>query len=380
MRQIYLDYNVTTPIAPAVLDAMLPALAEHFGSPTSSHVLGRAAAEALIDARERVAARIGADREEIVFTSGGTEGNNLALKGIMLGAKPAAGGHLVISAIEHPSISQPARWLEAWGYDVSVVPCDRRGRVDPDDVASAIRADTKLASIMHAHGETGVLQPLREISAVCREREVLLHTDASQSIGKVPVNVDQLGIDLLTLSGHKFYAPKGTGALYVRRGTPLSPVIHGAGNEGGLRSGTENVAAAVALGKAAQLIGKDLDDAAKRMEQFRDRLWKLLREAIGKGLSLNGAKAKRLPNTLSVNFPHVDGQVLLARIPELCASTGALCHSGDTHVSATLAAMGVPQDVARGAVRLSLGWQTTEEDITRAASLLIHSWQSMRGV
>jgi cysteine desulfurase len=220
------------------------------------------------------------------------------------------------------------------------------------------------------------VQPVREISEVCRRHEVLLHTDAAQSMGKVPVSVDQLGVDMLSISGHKFGAPKGSGALYVRRGTPLAPVQHGAGHEGGLRSGMENVAYAVGLGKAAQLVGRDLSDAAKRMEILRDKLWRLLREAIGEAISLNGARAKRLPNTLHVNFPDIRSNDLLAGIPELCVSAGATFHSGNTNTSATLAAMGVPEEVAAGAVRLSLGWQTTEDEIARAASMLIHAWET----
>jgi cysteine desulfurase len=235
-------------------------------------------------------------------------------------------------------------------------------------------------SIAQANHETGVIQPLREIATQCRDREVPLHTDASQSIGKLPVNVDQLGVDLLTMTGHKFYAPKGSGALYVRRGTPLAPVQHGAGNQSGLRSGVENVAAAVALGKAAQLVAVDQGESAQRMGALRDKLWQLLRSAVGAELSLNGARAKRLPNTLSVNFPRVDGHELLARLPELCAATGDGCHSGDTLMNSTLSAMGLPPEVARGTVRLSLGRQTTDEEITRAADWLIHAWQSLRGV
>jgi cysteine desulfurase len=380
MRQIYLDYNATTPVDPAVLEAMLPFWTEHFGSPSSTHALGRAAAEALADARERVAALIGADSEEIVLTSGGTESNNLALKGMLLAAKPTGGGHLVTTVVEHPSVSEPARWLEAWGYDVTFVRCDGRGRVDPDDVARSIRNDTRLVSVMHANNETGVLQPLREISRACREREVPLHTDAAQTIGKIPVNVDQLGVDLLTIAAHKFYGPKGTGALYVRRGTPLAALLHGAGQEAGLRSGVENVACAVGLGRAAQLVGKSLNEAVPRMEVLRDKLWRLLREAVGKSLVLHGGGAPRLPNTINVSFPQVAGEALLARVPELCASTGASFHSGDTTGSATLAAMGVSGDVARGAVRLSLGRETTDEEISRAASLLLHAWETLRGV
>jgi cysteine desulfurase len=378
MRQIYLDYNATTPIAPPVLDAMQSVLVEHFGSPSSTHTVGRAAAEALVDARERVAMLIGADSEELVFTSGGTESNNLALKGVLLGKKPLSGGHLVTSVIEHPSVSESARWLEGWGYDVTFVRCSERGEIDPEDIGRAIRADTKLVSIMHANNETGVVQPIREISELCREREVLLHSDASQSIGKIPVNVDQLGVDLLSLAGHKFYAPKGIGALYVRRGTPISPVQHGAGQEAGMRAGIENVAGAIGMGRAAQLVSKSLSDAAERMEALRDKLWRSLRESIGSKLTINGARAKRLPNTLNLNFPGISGEQLLLRVPEICAATGTAWHSGDTSTSATLAAMGTPAEIARGAVRLSLGWQTTEDEVTRAASMLLQGWESLR--
>lgn len=380
MRRIYLDYNATTPIAPSVREAMLPFLAEFYGNPSSSHALGRECSEAVADAREQVAALMGAEAEEIVFTSCGTESNNLALKGLLMRHKPNEGGHLVISAIEHPAISEPARFLQWWGYDVTVVGCDSQGRVSPDDVAAAIGPKTVLVSIMHANNETGVIQPIREIGKLCRQREVLLHTDAAQSLGKIRVNVDELNVDLLTVAGHKIYAPKGIGALYVRRGVPLTPVQHGAGHEDGLRAGTENVPYIVALGKAATLAARAVDETAPRLEALRDRLWKQLREGIGPGLTFNGEGAPRLPNTLSVNFPNTDGNELLGRVPEICASTGAACHSGATHVSATLAAMGVPLEVARGAVRLSLGWTTSEDEIQRAADLLIHAWQSLRGI
>jgi cysteine desulfurase len=378
MRQLYLDYNATTPTAPSVQEAMLPLLAEHFGNPSSNHALGRAAAEAVEDARGQLALLLGCDSEEIVFTSGGTESNNLALKGTLLRHGPSAGGHLIISAFEHPSIAAPARFLDRLGYDVTVVGVTSQGVVQPAAVRAAIREDTRLVSIMHANNEVGTIQPLRQISAICREHEIPLHTDASQSVGKIGTVVDELGVDLLTIAGHKMYAPKGVGALYVRRGIELEPTQHGAGHEAGLRAGTENVASIAGLGRAASLAAKGLDQARERMTTLRDRLWQALVAEIGSSLILHGALAERLPNTLSVSFPGVNAHELLARIPELCASTGSACHSTGGSISPALAAMHVPDDVARGTVRLSLGWQTSEEDIDRAASLLLGAWESLK--
>src|SRR5262245_21603390 len=378
MRQLYFDYNATTPIAPSVQEAMLPFLAEHFGNPSSSHVLGRAGAEAVEDARGQLALLLGCDAEEIVFTSGGTESNNLALKGALLREAPAAGGHLVISAFEHPSVAAPAQFLERLGYDVTIVGVTSQGLVQPAEVRKAIRPDTRLVSIMHANNEVGTIQPLRQIAAICHEHEIPLHTDASQSVGKIRTLVDELEVDLLTVAGHKTYAPKGVGALYVRRGVQLEPTQHGAGHEAGLRAGTENVASIVGLGRAASLAAKSLDQARERMTALRDRLWQQLAAEVGNLLVLHGALAERLPNTLSVAFPGASGHELLARIPELCASTGSACHSTGRSMSPTLAAMGISEEAARGTVRLSVGWQTTEEDVDRAASLLLGAWEALR--
>jgi cysteine desulfurase len=378
MRTIYLDYNATTPIAPAVQQAILPYLAEHYGNPSSSHLLGRAAHEAVEDGRTRVAQLLGVERDEIVFTSGGTEANNLAIKGVLLRKPLSSGVHLVISAIEHPAVVEPARFLERLGFRLSVVACDGRGVVDPDEVRRAIRPETALVSIMHANNEIGTLQPIRAISQICQEREVLLHTDAAQSVGKVPTRIAELGVDLLSIAGHKLYAPKGVGALYVRKGIQLEPVLHGAGHEAGLRAGTENVPYIAGLGVAAALALRHVSEAGERTALLRDRLWEQLRAGIGQRLLLHGEGASRLPNTLSGNFPDVVGAELLRRCPELCASTGSACHSGTTQLSATLAAMGVKPAAARGTVRLSLGWFTSEEEIDRAASLLIAAWESLR--
>jgi cysteine desulfurase len=378
LRNIYLDYNATTPIAPPVQEAMLPFLAEYFGNPSSQHALGRASCEAVEEARLRVGQLLGANRDEIVFTSGGTESNNLATVGVALGRPLAGGGHLVISAIEHPAVAEPAELLESLGYDLTVVDCDSQGVVHPETVEKAIRPDTFLVSVMHANNEIGTVQPIREMSEICRKNKVLLHTDAAQSIGKIPTLVDELGVDLLSLAGHKMYAPKGVGALYVRRGTPVAPVLRGAGHERGLRPGTENVASIVALGKAATLAQGELTAVARRMSELRDRLLERLSDAIPRRLTVNAEGAPRLPNTLSVNFPGVLGGELLRRIPELCASTGSACHSGSDNLSATLAAIGLSPQVAQGTVRLSVGRYTSEEDVDRAASLLLAAWEGAR--
>ncbi len=377
MRTIYLDYNATTPIAPSVQQAMLPFLSEHYGNPSSSHALGRAAHEALEDARSQLASLLKADREEIVFTSGGTESNNLALKGTLLRRAPAAGGHLIISAIEHPSVVEPARFLERLGYDLTVIGVDQHGVVQVEAIRAAIRPDTVLVSVMHANNEIGTVQPLAEIAAICHERDVLLHTDASQSIGKIRTPVDELQVDFLSIAGHKVYAPKGVGALYVRRGLGLEPVLHGAGHEGGLRAGTENVAAIVGLGRAAALVSKGLDQSSQRLEALRDRLFDQLRAVVGPRLMMNGSKVARLPNTLSVSFPGVTGGAMLGRLPELCASTGSACHSTTTHMSPTLAALGLSPEDAAGTIRLSVGWYTSEDDIDRAVSMLLSAWEAL---
>lgn len=377
VRQIYLDYNATTPVAAEVAAAMQPFLTEYYGNPSSSHALGRICHEAIEDARGHVAALLGADRDEIVFTSGGTESNNLALKGVLLRGFPSSDGHLVTSAIEHPAIAGVAEYLLRLGYAVTVVGCDSQGLVDPDDVRKAIRPDTRLVSIMHANNEVGTVQPVRDIAAVCHERGVPVHTDAAQSIGKVQAKVDELDVDLLSLAGHKVYAPKGIGVLFVRQTVDLEPLLHGAGHERGLRPGTENVPHIVGLGAAARLAAAALEVQEERLTALRDRLCTTLRQAIGERLTVNAEAAPRLPNTLSVNFPSVAGSALLARVPELCASTGAACHSSGTAVSATLRAMGVTASVARGTVRLSLGWPTTAAEVDRAAALLTGAWEAL---
>jgi cysteine desulfurase len=376
MRPIYLDYNATTPIAPSVYEAMRPFLVEHFGNPSSNHARGIAAHQAVEDARQFVAEALGAFPDEIFFTSGGTESNNLALLGMAAGPHGYR-GHLIISAIEHPAVTAPARFLERWGCELTVILPDRYGRISPDDVEEALREDTVLVSIMHANNEIGTIQPIHEIVQRCERHEVPVHTDAAQSVGKIRTHVDELGVDLLTVAGHKLYAPKGVGALYVRRGTSIQPILHGAGHEKGLRPGTENVPSIVGLGQAARLATGSVAEHEQRLARLRDRIWDQLHAAIGPDLRYHGPPKERLPNTLSVNLPGVVAQDVLDRAAEIYASTGSACHSGRAHISPTLAALGLTAKEAAGTIRLSLGWNTSEEEIDRAASALLAAWESL---
>jgi len=376
-KPVYLDYNATTPIDPQVADAIVPFLREHFGNPSSAHIYGRRAREAVEQARDEVARLIGATAEEIVFTGCATEANNLAIQGVARALRGAK-RHLITSAIEHPSVLQPFLRLQADGWGLTILPVDRNGCVDPADVARALRADTALVSVMHANNETGTIQPVAEIAAIARPHGVLVHADAAQSIGKIAVNVDALGVDLLTLAGHKFYAPKGVGALYVRRGIPMASVLVGAEQERGLRPGTENVPAIVGLGKAAELARQRLPEAQPRLRQLRDLLHGLLLGQIP-GLVLNGHLTERLPNTLNVSFPDVDGRALLQHASErVAASVGAACHGDGHEVSGVLAAMSVPPAQARGAVRLSVGLPLSNDDVQQAAHALIAAWRQLK--
>jgi cysteine desulfurase len=372
MTPIYLDYNATTPIDPAVIDAMLPYLKEHFGNPSSTHSLGKTAHNAVEQGRQQVAQLMGSQPDEIVFTGGGTEASNLALKGCVFARQPS-GAHIIISAIEHPATAQPCAFLKRLGCRVTVVPVDGQGLVDPDAVRRAMERDTTLVSIMHSNNEVGTLQPIQEIAALTRPRGILLHTDSAQSLGKVPVNVNDLGVDLLTLAGHKLYAPKGVGVLYVRRGVRLEPLLHGAGHEGGRRAGTENVPYLVALGAACAIARQGLPEATRRLRELRDRLWERLRAGLGERVVLNGHPEKRLPNTLNASFVGHVGAELLEKVPEIAASTGSACHEGKVSQSPVLSAMGVPPEVGQGALRLTVGRFTTEEQVDRAAELLIRA-------
>ncbi len=377
MTPIYLDYNATTPLDPAIVEAMLPYLREQFGNPSSAHVFGKTAHDAVDQARQQVAELLGARPEEIIFTGGGSEASNQALKGIVFAklrgifGRWARDAHIITSAIEHPATLQPCAFLKRLGCRVTILPVDRHGLVDPAAVRKALDRSTTLVSIMHANNEVGTLEPIREIAALAHERGVPVHTDAAQSLGKVPVRADDLGVDLLTVAGHKLYAPKGVGVLYVRRGTNLEPLIHGAGHEGGRRAGTENVPYIVGLGKACELARQALPEATARLRQLRDRLWQRLQSGLGDRVVLNGHPEQRLPNTLNVSFLGHIGAELLAKVPEVAASTGSACHEGQVTCSPVLQAMGIPSQLARGAVRLSVGRFTTDEEIDRAAELLI---------
>ena len=316
MRKVYLDYNATTPIAPSVFEAMKPYFIEHFGNPSSEHVWGKAAYFAVDEARERVANSIGAEAHEIIFTASGTEANNLAILGTVLRHAPDHGAHLLISAIEHPAVVQPALELQRRGYRVSICPCDEQGVVSPDTVRELIEDRTVLVSVMHANNETGAIQPVSELASLCRSRGILFHTDAAQTFGKINTNVAAVGADLMTLVGHKFYAPKGIGALYVRRTTPIQSILFGAGHEFGLRPGTENVPYIVGLGKASELAGKALDENQHRLASLCTRLLELLQGRID-DLVVHAAGAPRIPNTLLIAFPEVNGRELLARASEI---------------------------------------------------------------
>ncbi|MDO8472477.1 MAG: cysteine desulfurase family protein, partial [Dehalococcoidia bacterium] len=331
---IYLDYNATTPIDPAVKEAMLPYLGERFGNPSSVHAYGHAVKEALAHAREQVATLIGAHPEEIIFTSGGSESDNHAIIGGAL-ANADRGKHIITSRIEHPAVLNTCRYLEQrLGFRITYLPVDGNCLVNPQDVKRAIATDTVLITIMHANNEVGTIEPIAEIGEIARERGILFHTDAAQSCGKVPVDVSDLKIDLLTMAGHKLYAPKGIGVLFVRKGVGLDPYIHGAGQEKGRRAGTENVPYIVGLGTAAELAMKDIDVNAVKMKQLRDMLHSIIERGLGKGrVRLNGPPEQRLPNTLNISIRGIVGDSLLSRIPEIAASTGAACHAGSSEPS-----------------------------------------------
>ncbi len=368
MERVYLDYNASTPLDPSVRDAIIPYLSTAFGNPSSSHWAGRPAREAVDQARCRVAALLGCLPEEVVFTSGGTEANNHALKGTFFAN--GAAGHFVASAVEHPAVVEPLRFLQSLGAEVSVVPVDRYGMIDPSDVAAAIRKNTLLVSVMHANNEVGTVQPIAEISDLCRAAGVMFHTDAAQSVGKIATRVDELGVDMLSMAAHKFYGPKGVGALYIRKGVRLEPLMHGAGHEAGRRAGTENVSLLVGLGQAADLAADlgPMDEVLRLREVF----WARLRETFGENVVLNGHPELRLPNTLNVAFiGHVGGEILAA-MPEVAATTGSACHSGTVDMSPVLRAMNTPEQIAAGTIRFSLGRLSSESDVEHVVSQLTH--------
>ena len=366
MKPVYLDYNATTPIDPLVADAMLPYIYEHFGNPSSSHSYGHSANEGVNQARSQVAEMLGCHRDELIFTSGGTESNNYAIKGA-LAANQSRGSHMITSAVEHPAVIEVCKYLEAQKYQVTYLPVDRYGMVDPLQLEDAITPQTTLISIMHANNEVGTIEPIEEIAEVAHRHGVLLHSDCAQSVGKIPVRVEDLPVDLLSIAGHKLYAPKGIGALYVRDGVALEKQMHGATHESGWRAGTENVIQMAALGQACELIRYNLPTYQRHMETMRDRLEDGLKAAFD-DILVNGHPTRRLPNTSSVSFKQVEANTVLAEMNDLAASAGAACHSDRVEVSSVLEAMGVPLEYAMGTLRFSAGRYTTVEEIDRAVA------------
>jgi cysteine desulfurase len=367
MRRVYLDNNATTPILPEVFEAMRPYFAEHFGNASSIHHHGQETRAAVERARESVAALLGCRPSEIVFTSGGTEGDNLAIFGLM-----HEGDHIISSTIEHHAVLNSCKHLAETGCEVTFVPVDGRGLVDPDDIRRAIRSNTKLISIMMANNETGVLQPVEEIGRVAVEADVYFHSDGVQAAGKVPVDVQRIGCDLLSISGHKMHAPQGVGALYVRKGTILRPMVYGGSHERSRRAGTENVPGIVALGKAAELAKEALDRGdLTQMAAMRDRLQDGILGEVG-SIGVNGEGAPRVPNTTNIHFDYIEGEALVIALDlkGLAVSTGAACSSGAIEPSHVLTAMGLPPEQARASLRFSLGKQNTAEDVEFAISLV----------
>ncbi|MBU8920495.1 MAG: selenide, water dikinase SelD [Bacteroidales bacterium] len=370
MLPVYLDYNATTPISPEVAEAMRPFLDEYFGNPSSSHWYGLQARKTVSDARRSLARLLGCNPDEVIFTSGGSESNNLAIKGAAFALREK-GDHIITSSIEHPAVMEVCRFLEGEGFRVTYLPVDYGGLVSIDDFRDAISPGTIFATVMHANNEVGTIQPVSGLAAAAREKGIIFHSDAAQSVGKVPVKVDELGVDLLSVAGHKFYAPKGIGALYIRPGVKLTKLIHGADHERNIRAGTENILEIAGLGKAAEVAERDLEKNMVHMGKMRDRLQDLL-IAGSPGIRVNGSVDHRLTNTLSVSFPLVEANTLLDEITEdVAASAGAACHTDSIDVSLVLEAMKIPVDIAMGTIRLSTGRTTTLDEVDRAAKIIL---------
>jgi cysteine desulfurase len=366
---IYLDFNATTPIDKQVAEAMMPYIVKDFGNPSSAHPIGRSAKEALEKARAQISRMLGCDKNEIIFTSCGTESNNMVLKSVAWSLRKK-GSHIITTQIEHPAIINTAHFLMEGGCDVTFLPVDTYGSINPDEVKKALRNDTILITVMHANNETGTIQPLTEISSIAREHGVLFHTDAAQSVGKIETKVHDLNVDFLTIAGHKIYAPKGVGALYIRDGVKIEPFMHGGGQEMGLRSGTENVILNVGLGKACELAMDYLYTDMPRLRSLRDSLYNHIKAEIPE-VVLTGHPEHRLPNTIYLSFPGMIGEEILKEIPELCASTGSACHDQSVQLSHVLEAMGINEEVGMGAIRFSLGRPTTEAEVNYAAQLVV---------
>ena len=372
IKKIYLDYAATTPVDPRVVKAMLPYFSEKFGNTMSLHSFGQEAKEALEESRGVIADLMGAKPQEIIFTGSASESNNLALKGVAL-AKASAnqGGHIIISPIEHACVMESARWLESQGFEITRLKVDKYGLVSPDDVKKAIKKDTILVSIMHANNEIGTIEPIEEIGKICREKGIYFHTDAAQSFGKIPIDVNKMNIDLMTVSSHKMYGPKGAAALFIRKGTKIEPLIHGGGHESGLRSSTVNVAAIVGFAEAARICEREMKKEAKREIKLRDKLIKGVLEKI-EGSYLNGHPRERLPNNINFSFPGIEGESLIMQLDFLgiAASTGSACSSEKLEPSHVLLAIGLKPEQAHGSLRLSLGKWTKEKDINYVLEVL----------
>jgi len=380
-RPIYLDYNATTPLTPAVISAMRPFLEEHFGNPSSNHSYGYAAKDAVSTARRQVANLIGAAPDEIIFTSGGTESNNIAIQGLAR-AKAGKGNHIITSAVEHPAVSEVCAFLATQGFQITTLPVDAFGQVSPEDLAAALTPETILVSIMHANNEVGTIQPIQSLAALAHQAGALFHTDAAQSVGKLPVNVNDLGVDLLSIAGHKLYAPKGVGALYIRRRVALDKIIFGANQERNLRPGTENVLEIVGFGAAAEEAGQTLAGRIQHLKSMRDQLHSGLETSLSPAmLRLNGHPEARLPNTLNLSFRNMEANVLLAAISEhVAASAGAACHADQVEISGVLTAMGVPLEWAKGALRFSVGSLTSSDEIHRAVEVIAQAVRKLNRI
>ena len=368
MKQIYLDYNASTPVAPEALEEMLPYLKNKFGNPSSSHSFGVACRAGIEQARERLALLLGCEASEIIFTSGATEANNMAIRGVA--AASPKGSHIITSKIEHPAVLEPCRSLEKQGYAVTYLPVDKEGVVDPAELEKALTTKTVLVTIMHSNNEVGTIQPIAELSRIASSRGVLFHTDAAQSVGKVRVRVEELGVDFLTVAGHKFYAPKGIGALYIKRGRTLKPLLYGAGHERGLRPGTENAAYIVALGSACMVAAPILENEGARQKKLGKRLFDGLMHA-GLAVHLNGHRENKLPNTWNISFAGSDAPSVMEALSGAAVSPGAACHGDLIEPSHVLAAMGTDPALARGAIRFSFGRETLETEIDSVIEQLV---------
>ncbi len=369
MKPVYLDYNASTPLAKEVKETMLQQISGNFGNPSSTHWYGRQMKQVVEEARAQVAAFINCEADEIIFTSGGTESNNLAIKGIAF-SRRSKGNHIITSSIEHPAVLRVCKFLETQGFEVTYLPVDKHGLIDLQDLDNSIKKSTILITIMHANNEVGTIQPLTEISAISRKKGIIFHTDAAQSLGKIQVDVNRLGIDLLSIAGHKIYAPQGVGALYIKNGVELENLMFGADHERGIRPGTENVIEIAGLGKACEIAGIDLEFDIKKFGQLTDLFFSSLKNKLP-DIRLNGHPQKRLPNTLNISFPDKKADLLLAKLDSIAASAGAACHSDCVKISHVLEAMKVPEKYAQGSIRFSVGRYTTKEEINLAVKEII---------